>query len=296
MIENKNVLVFGATGNVGGAAARALLKRGWKVRAVTRFPESAKAQVLAQLGAQVVQADMEDRPSLDAAFQGLQRVFSVQNWMTSGVDGEIRQGKLVADAARDAGVQHLVYGSAGTGEPNSGIPHFDNKLVVESYMRELDLPITILRPTPFMELLSEKEFFPALATWGAEPKVVGWDTPIPWVAVRDIGMAVANAFEDPQTWIGRDINLLGDVKTLAECKAVFAEVHGKKPFGVPLPLWLFRKMTGDEFIQMWQWLVDLAAEAGESGYWEMAETSRQLCPDMLDMHSWLMLKSNGAAS
>ncbi len=62
------------------------------------------------MGAKAVQADMDDRASLNAAFAGMTRVFSVQNWTTSGVEGEVRQGELVADwaqaalRARDAGL------------------------------------------------------------------------------------------------------------------------------------------------------------------------------------------------
>ena len=93
MQANKHVLIFGATGNMGGATARELLKRGWQVRAVTRNPESEKARDLAKRGAEVVQADMADRTSLDRVFEGMKRVFSVQNWTQHGTDGEIRQGK-----------------------------------------------------------------------------------------------------------------------------------------------------------------------------------------------------------
>ena len=127
MNGNKNVLVFGATGNIGGAATRELLAGGWQVRAVTRDPSGDKASALAKLGAEVVQGDMDERDSVGAAFEGVRRVFSVQNWTTSGIEGELRQGKLVAEAARSAGVEHLVYGSAGTGDAHTGIPHFDNK-------------------------------------------------------------------------------------------------------------------------------------------------------------------------
>ncbi|MFQ5616221.1 MAG: NmrA/HSCARG family protein, partial [Anaerolineales bacterium] len=280
-MNDKHVLIFGATGNVGGAAARELLKRGWRVRAVTRNPDSEKALTIAKLGAEVVQGDMEDRASLETVFEGVQRVFSVQNWATSGVEGELRQGKLVAEVAQSAQIEHLVYGSAGIGDPHSGIPHFDNKVVVETYMRELELPFTVVRPVPFMELLSEKEFFPALGAWGAEPKVLGWDTPIPWVAVRDIGVAIANIFENPDEWIGREVTLCGDVKTLGECRAIFTAVSGKKPFRLPLPLWLFGKMAGDEFIHMWKWMVDWISETGSEGLWEIVEDSRKLCPEVL---------------
>ncbi|MBC8504656.1 MAG: NmrA/HSCARG family protein [Anaerolineales bacterium] len=293
MSLNKQVLIFGATGNIGGAAARELLKRGWQVRAVTRNPESEKAFTLAELGAEVVQGDMDDRDSLEKVFDCMARLLSVQNWTSSGVEGEIRQGKLVADVAQSAGVTHLVYGSAGTGDPHTGIPHFNNKLVVEAYMRKLGLPFSVVRPAPFMELLSEKEFCPALGPWGVKPKLLGWDTPTPWVAVRDIAIAIANIFENPDRWIGREVELFGDVKTLAECRAIFTAIDGKKPLRLPLPLGLFNKMAGDEFVMMWRWMVDWMAEIGLEGLMETVDNSREVCPELLDMESWLKIKRNG---
>lgn len=293
MSDKNDVLIFGATGNMGGAAARELLRRDWQVRAVTRNPQSEKAQALAALGAELVKADMDDRGSLEAAFDGMTRVFSVQNWTTSGVDGEIRQGKLVADAAKAAEITHLVYGSAGAGEPNSGIPHFDCKLVVEDYMRELGLPFTIVRPTPFMELMSAKEYYPAMAAWGAMPKVVGWDTRLPWVAVHDIGVAIANIFADPAAWIGRDLTLCGDMCSLREARAAFQTVDGKKPRGIPLPLALFQRMAGEELVQMWRWLdCDLAAR-GQDQYRTLLDATREICPEPHDVAGWLRLQHNG---
>jgi uncharacterized protein YbjT (DUF2867 family) len=292
-MENKNVLVFGATGNIGGAATRELLKRGWQVRAVSRTPDSEKAQALAKLGAEVVQADMEDRASLEKAFDSMKRVLSVQNWTTSGVEGEIRQGKRVADVAHLVGVEHLVYISAGTGDRGTGIPHFDNKIVVEDYMRELGLPFTIVRPTPFMELMSEKKFYPAMGTWGAEPKIVGWDLPIPWVSVYDLGQAVANIFDDPEKWIGRDVSMCGDIKTLGESQAIFTAVDSKKPTRIPLPLWLFEKMAGDEFTAMWKWMDEWIGKEGVPYLMKLMEQSHELVPEMLDVESWLRKKRNG---
>lgn len=292
MEKNNQVLIFGATGNIGGATARELLKRGWHVRAVTRTPGSDKAEALAMLGAEVVQGDMEDRASLEVVFDSIPRVLSVQNWVTNGVEGEIRQGKLVADVARSVGVEHLVYASAGTGERGSGIPHFENKIVVEDYMRQLGLPFTIVRPTPFMELLSEKEFYPAMGTWGVEPKVVGWDTPLPWVAVYDLGLAISNVFEDPRTYIGQDITICSDVKTLAESQAIFTAIDGKKPLRIPLPVWMFGKMAGDEFVNMWRWMAGFVRDVGPDGLWDMVEASREVSPELLDMESWLQMKRN----
>jgi hypothetical protein len=132
-----------------------------------------------------------------------------------------------------------------------------------------------------------------MGTWGVEPKILGWNTPIPWVAVHDIGVAVANAFEAPEIWIGRDVTLCGDIKTLRESQGLFTQIDGKKPTRIPLPIWLFNKMAGDEFVGMWKWLDELIGKAGISGLMEIMEKSRELCPEMLDMDSWLKKKRNG---
>ena len=293
MSYTKQVLVLGATGNMGGAAARELLKRDWHVRVVTRNPGSDEALALTNLGAEIFQADMDDRDSLITAFEGYKRVFSVQNWTTSGVAGEVRQGKLVADVAQAAGIEHLVYGSAGTGIQHSGIPHFDSKIEVEAHMRELGIPLSIVRPMPFMELLSEKEFYPAMAAWGVYPEILGWDTPLPWVAVRDLGIAIANIFDAPENWLDCDVNICSDVKTLEQCRSIFTAIDGKKPFRVPLPPWLFGKLAEDEFVQMWKWMVDYLAELGHQGLLDIVENSRDVCPELLDMESWLKMRRNG---
>jgi uncharacterized protein YbjT (DUF2867 family) len=104
-MDNKIIAVSGATGQQGGVVARKLFADGWKVRALTRDVDKAAAQELASLGAEVVAGDMDNRAELDAAFKGVYGVFSVQNfWLPNiGFEGEIRQGKNVAEAAKDAG-------------------------------------------------------------------------------------------------------------------------------------------------------------------------------------------------
>ncbi len=145
------VLVVGATGNQGGATARALLADGWPVRAMTRDPNSAGAKELAALGAELVTADLDDPPSLEAAVRGMYGVFSVQNFMTAGLEGEVRHGNAVAAAASEAGVMHFVYTSVGGAERASGVPHFETKWTIEQRITQLGLPATVLRPALFMD-------------------------------------------------------------------------------------------------------------------------------------------------
>ena len=66
------ILVSGATGQQGGAAARHLLARGFKVRALTRDAKSDKTQALSAQGAEIVQGNLEDRATLDQALKVLE--------------------------------------------------------------------------------------------------------------------------------------------------------------------------------------------------------------------------------
>ncbi|MGZ9235072.1 MAG: NmrA/HSCARG family protein, partial [Anaerolineales bacterium] len=152
-MNDKIIAVTGATGQQGGAVARRLLADGWKVRALTRDENKPAAQELDSLGAELAAGDMDNRAELEAAFQGAYGVFSVQNfWLPNvGFEGEIRQGKNVAEAARAAGVQHLVYSSVGAAHRGMGQKHFESKWIIERYIHSLDIPYTILRPAAFFE-------------------------------------------------------------------------------------------------------------------------------------------------
>src|SRR4030065_1936378 len=114
-MSKRIVAVTGATGQQGGAVARKLLAEGWQIRALTRDVNKPAAQELKTLGAELVAGDMDNRAELEAAFRGAYGVFSVQNfWLPNvGFDGEVRQGKNVAAAARGAGAAHLGYTSVG---------------------------------------------------------------------------------------------------------------------------------------------------------------------------------------
>ena len=278
--EQRTVAVCGATGRQGGAVTRSLLGRGWTVRALTRRPEQPAARTLANLGATVVTADMDDPDSLRRAFEGADGVFSVQNGMVAGFEREVDQGRNVADAANSVGVSHLVYGSAGTGHEVTGIPSWDAKRAVEKHMGGLGLPVTILRPMAFMELLTDKAFYPAVGTWRLWPRLTGEDRPIVWLAVSDLGAVAAIAFAEPGNFVGRDLALAADVKTLAECRSIYRKVTGHEPRSFPMPVRMFDRFTRRDVTTMWRWLrtnhVDLDTEP-----------TRAVLPSALTVEQWL---------
>lgn len=260
--RNQTIVVTGATGLQGSAVTRHLLAGGWHVRALTRNPQSEKAQAISALGAAVVQGDMNDAGSLAPVFDGAYGVFNVQNPVISGIEGEIRQGKNVADAARQVGIQHVVYGSAGTGVKGTGVPSWESKLVIEEYMKSLDLPLTILRPMAFMELMTEKKFFSPVSTWHIMPLLMGGTRKVVWLCTEDLGFIVAKAFAEPDRFIGQDLKLASDVQSIDECRAIYREVTGKDTPRFPMPLWLFERFgfIGKDLTIMWRWLRDAAID------------------------------------
>ena len=278
----KIIIVTGATGLQGGAVTRHLLRDGWHVRGVTRNAASKQAEALAASGAEVVQGDMTDQSSLQPIFAGAYGVYSVQNPYISGPEAEVRQGKNVADVAKDSGVEHLIYGSAGVGQTGTGIPSWETKLQIEEHMKAVGLPLTILRPTAFMELMTDKKFFPAATTWHVMPALMGAARPLPWICTDDLGAIAAKAFAAPDRFVGRDLPLASDVHSLDECRLLYREAIGKHPPHFPMPIWLFQRFgfVGRDLTTMWRWLRTGAIDLDTAA-------TRAIHAEALTVHAWL---------
>ncbi len=262
MSERQNaqrpILVSGATGHQGGAVAQSLLGRGFSVRALTRDPEKPAARALAERGAEVVQGDLNDRNSIDRAIEGAYGVFSVQNFFEAGYDDEIRQGKALADAAKASGVGHLVYSSAGSAHRNTGIPQFESKREVEEHVRGVSLPYTILRPVGFMQ---NWEWMRDQIISGTLAQPLDPDKPLQQVNVEDIGVFAAMAFEDPERWTSREIDLAGDELTMPQMAETFGRVAGREVGYSQVPWDRYREAMGEEFTAMNRWFNEVGYEA-----------------------------------
>lgn len=252
------ILVTGATGNQGGAVARNLLDRGFRVRGLTRNPQKPEAQTLSGQGAEVVQGDMEDRSAMEQALEGAYGIFSVQNFWETGYDREVQQGKTVADAAKAVGVEHFVYSSVGSTYRDTGIPHFDSKWEVENYARASDLPYTILRPVFFMQ---NWEGMREMVLGGTLAQPLDPDKPFQQVAVEDVGAFAAIAFEHPDEWIGREVDLAGDEQTMPEIAKTFGRVIGREVEYYQVPWDQFEEQMGEEYAVMYRWFNDVGYEA-----------------------------------
>jgi len=219
----RTILVAGATGTQGGAVARELNARGYHVRGLTRDPESATSRELAALGIEMVRGDFDDPESLDRAFGGAYGAFSVQQYRGVGVDGEIRQGKAFADAAKRAGVEHFVYTSVAKATLETGVPQFESKLLLENYIRDIGLPFTIIRPASFMAVFEE---------WREDAATGRISGPLPaslervFIAPQDIGRFAAEAFDHPDEWLGRAEAIAGQRISYGEVAASMSRVLG----------------------------------------------------------------------
>jgi uncharacterized protein YbjT (DUF2867 family) len=242
MANDKLVLITGATGQQGGATARELLAKGWKLRAMTRKPDGDAAKALAKAGVEIVQGDLDDDASLAAALKGVWGVYGVQNTWEAGVEREEEQGKRLAKVARDAGVQHYVYASVASAQRQTGIPHFENKWRVEETVRSLKFPShVIVRPVFFMENLVSPWFLHG-DTLGAgmDPK-----TSLQMIAVADIGKYGALAFERANELAGAELDIAGDAATMPQAAAALGEALSKKLTFVQYPIAEVRKQSED---------------------------------------------------
>ena len=170
MAEKKIIAVLGSTGSQGGGLYRAILADaagGFACRAVTRDTSKDKAKALAAAGAEVVKGDLDDVESLKKAFAGAHGVYAVTNfWEHFSGDKEKAQAKNVADAAKAAGVKHVVWSTLEDTRrflPADGrrmpvlmgtynVPHFDAKGEANRFFTERGLPVTLLHTSFYWEI------------------------------------------------------------------------------------------------------------------------------------------------
>lgn len=225
---NPEYLVFGATGQQGGAVARELNARGKKVRAFVRDPQSEKAKRLAAEGISLMKGDLFDPASIEQAMVGVSGVFSVQASSPSGelTDAqEVEQGKAIADSAARAGIKHLVYSSSGaSGKGRTGMGHFDSKSEIEAHIKTLSIPYTITRPATFMEMM----MLPGLGlpqgmfTFFMQP---GQSMQI--IALQDLGRINASVLLAPERYLNQTIELSGASVTGNDIERVFTKAAGR---------------------------------------------------------------------
>ncbi len=305
MADKKIIAVLGATGAQGGGLARAILadpNGGFAVRAITRDPNKDKAKALAAAGAEVVQADIDDVASLTKAFQGAHGVYGVTNfWEHFSGDKEKTQAKNIAEAAKAAGVKHVIWSTLedtrqflsadDTRMPmlqgSYRVPHFDAKGEANAFFQ--GLPATMLVTSFYWD-----NFY----MFGLGPKksadgTYAWTLPmgnekLAGMAAEDIGRTAYGIFKAGDQYVGKTVGILGEALTVQEMCQKIEKGLGVSPvkynavepdafrgFGFP---------GADELGNMFQMDRDFASQMLAN---RSLDTTRALNPKLQSFDQWL---------
>jgi uncharacterized protein YbjT (DUF2867 family) len=308
MADKKIIAVLGSTGSQGGGLCRAILADaagGFACRAVTRDTGKDKAKALAAAGAQVVKADLDDVESLKKAFAGAYGVYAVTNfWEHFSGEKEKTQAKNIADAAKAAGVKHVIWSTLEDIrkfmkaddkrmpmlQEKYRVPHFDAKAEANAYFS--GLPTTLL-VTSF--------YWDNLYMFGMAPKKGGdgkhaWAFPLgtakmAGIAAEDIGKVAYGIFKAGNQYIGKTVGILGEALTVEQMGKAISKVLGVgavtynaveadayRGFGFP---------GADELGNMFQAYRDFEKEMLAN---RSLETSRKLNPSLQTFEQFLAAK------
>ena len=243
----KLIAVVGATGAQGGGLVRAILndKNGsFTVRAITRNVNSDKARVLADAGAEVVVADLDDVKSLKKAFEGAHGAFCVTNfWEHFKPEKEISQARNMAEAAKEAGVKHVIWSTLEDTRksiPLSDdrmptlmgkykVPHFDGKGEADEIFTKLGVPTTFLVTSFYWENFIYFGMGPKKGADGKLAITLPMGTrKLAGIAAEDIGKTAYAIFEEGDEMIGKTVGIAGGHLTGAQMAKSLSKALGQQ--------------------------------------------------------------------
>jgi uncharacterized protein YbjT (DUF2867 family) len=127
--------------------------------------------------------------------------------------------------------------------------------------------------------MTDRAFFPSAGVWHVWPKLDGWGFRVPWLSCSDLGRIAERVFEQPELFVGQQLNLSADVRSIEECRAIYTRVTGRPPRRFPMPVRLFERFAPDT-AALWRWARTARLDA------DPAQT-RGIVPDLLSVETWL---------
>jgi len=306
MNDKKIISIIGATGTQGGGLLRAILKdqnTEFAVRAVTRNSTSDKAMALADMGVEVVEADLDDLESLNKAFEGAYGAFCITNfWEHFSPEKEISQAKNMAYAAKTASVKHTIWSSLDdtrdlvpldddrmpTLMGNYKVPHFDAKGESDKYFLNGSPESTVVRTVFYWDNLIHFGLGPKR---GEDGKLyitfpMG-DKKMPAIAAEDIGKAVYGVFKSGNKYIGQTIGIAGEHLSGKEMAEALSAAVGEEVAFYDVEPEVYRSwgfQGADDMGNMFQFKRDFEEYYTKS---RDIELTRALNPDLMDFQGWL---------
>jgi uncharacterized protein YbjT (DUF2867 family) len=305
-VAKKTIAVVGATGAQGGGLVRAILADAggeFAARALTRDAGSEKAKALAKLGAEVVAANIDDAASVRRAFEGAYGAFCVTAfWEHFSPEKEAAQARVMAQAAKDAGVKHVVWSTLEdtrkwvpltdsrmpTLQGKYKVPHFDAKGEANAVFTELGVPTTFLNTSFYWDNLIHFGMGPKKGPDGKLAFVLPMgDKKLPGIAAEDIGKCAYGIFKKGREYIGKTVGIAGEHVTGARMAAAFSKALGRDVRYNDVPPEVFRSFGfpgADDLGNMFQFKRDFETDFCGA---RSLETSRALNPGMQNFEAWL---------
>ena len=306
MSGRKIIAVVGATGAQGGGLVRAIQAdktAGFAARAITRDVNSAAARQLAELGAEVVVADVDDLESLKKAFAGAYGAFCVTfYWNHMSPDQEQTQAKNMAQAGKAAGLHHVVWSTLEdtrkciplddmrmpTLMGRYKVPHLDSKADSDVFFRDLGLPTTFLVTSFYWDNAIKFGMGPKKGPGGkltltlpmGKAKLAG-------IVAEDIGRSAYTVFQHPEEYIGKTIGIAGEHLTGEEIAAAFARALGEPVRYNAIEPEVYRSFGfpgADDLGNMFQYFRDFSDVVCSS---RPVDLTHKLSPQLTTLDQWL---------
>lgn len=306
MSQKKVVVVFGATGAQGGGLVHSILNdpdNEFSVRAVTRDPGSDKAKELANSGAEVAKADMDDIESVKKVLEGAYGAYFVTNfWEHFSPEKEYKQAGNLAKAAAEAGIKHAIWSTLEdtrnwvpldddrmpTLQEKYKVPHFDAKGEANQLFKDQNVPTTFMMASFYWDNMIHFGLGPTRREDGtlAISFPIG-DKKMAGIAADDIGKCAYGIFKKGDELIGKTIGIAGDQLTGDEMAGGLTKAVGEKVVYNEISPKQFRSFGfpgADDLGNMFQFYRDFDEVCNTS---RDVKFSRKLNPELKSFGDWL---------
>lgn len=306
MAQQKIIVVFGATGSQGGGLANAILNdknSEFSVRAVTRDPSSDKAKALAESGAEVVEADIDDFDSVKKAMNGAYGAYLVTFfWDHFSPEKEINQARELAKAAKQEGLEHVIWSTLEdtrmwvpldsdqmpTLQDKYKVPHFDAKGEANQFFIAEKVPVTFMHASFYWENMIHFGQGPqrdengklALSLPIGDKKMAG-------ISADDIGKCAYGIFKKGKMMIAKTVGVAGDQLTGDEMAKALSDALGEEVYYNEITPEQYRNLGFDgaeDMGNMYQFYRDFDDVCNST---RDVEFSKKLNPNLKSFKKWL---------
>lgn len=306
MANKKIIAVIGATGAQGKGLIKAILNDSsgeFTPRAVTRNAGSDKAKELAAMGVEVVEGDVENKESLVKAFSGAYGAFCVTFfWEHFSPEKEMEHAKNMADAAKEANVQHVIWSTLEdtrkwvplgddrmpTIHGKYKVPHFDAKGEANAFFEKSGVPYTLLNTSFYWDNFIYFGMGPQKTEDGDYAITMPMeDKKLPGIASADIGKCVYGIFKAGKEYQGRTVGIAGGHLTGNQMAKGFTEQLGVNVKYNAVPPAVYRSFGfpgADDLGNMFQFKADF--ESYFCGARNI-DATKKLNPELQDFNTWL---------